>query len=288
MTNAPIDLLTLRSRIQLRTGLSAVEVGIVGDVAHGGRGYHEGRSDLTRVGVLGTDYSVRLARDRAGLTESASALDIGGAWRTGGGAAWLRFNHLLIMELTGGRAALAPIRAVNYSPDGRQKLRQDRENGWRVEATSDTVDVHTHIEFYRDTEGKRQACIDYLDLLVGTAISGQQPDGDEELDANQATEAHEVHELTKWNIHPWVAGSLQALGRIEPLINAIAAKVDIGPEELAAITAAADAGAAAALAAHADELAARVVAALPADVAAGVASAVTTAVRQVFAAAAAG
>jgi hypothetical protein len=173
MTNAPADLLSLHAAIMRRTGLTAVEVGIVGDAAHGGRGYHEGRTDLTRAGVINTDYSVRLARDRAGLTESASAMDIGANWRTGGRAAWLRFNALFVADLHANNPALAAVRATNYSPDGTARRRTDREAGWSVVSSSDVVDIHTHIEWYRDTEGRRQASLDRIDALIAAAIANQ-------------------------------------------------------------------------------------------------------------------
>lgn len=178
MTNAPADLLGFRVGVQQRTGLTAVEVGIVGDSAHAATGgYHEGLTDLTRAGVINTDYSVRLPRDKAGLTESASAFDIGYRWPRGGNAAWLRFNNLFAADLRANHPALAAVRAINYSPDGTRKVRIDRENGWREQSTTDVVDIHTHGEMYRDTEGKRQAALDRLLQLIDAAIANTTPPG---------------------------------------------------------------------------------------------------------------
>lgn len=179
MTNAPADLLGLRSRIQAATGLSAVSVGIVGDAAHAATGgYHEGKNDLVAAGVWMTDYSVRLTRDRNGATNSASAMDIGYQWPKGGNAAWLRFNNWLAANLRSGRNDLLAIRAINYSPNGSTKWRIDRENGWATQSSTDSVDVHTHIEWYRDTESSslRQASIDRLVTLVNDAITNTNPD----------------------------------------------------------------------------------------------------------------
>jgi hypothetical protein len=100
-------------------------------------------------------------------------MDIGYEWHVGGNAAWLRLNALLVSQLHSGDPALATIRAVNYSPDGRKKQRIDRENGWAVQSSADSVDVHTHIEWYRDTEGKRQASLDRIDALVAAAIANK-------------------------------------------------------------------------------------------------------------------
>lgn len=173
MTNAPGDLLGLRSTLQTLTGLSAVDVGIVGDAAHArSGGYHIGRSGLQAAGVWSTDYSVRLQRDRNGCTESASAVDVGAGWRQGR-ATWLKWNNLLANALRANDPALTAVRAINYSPNGTLKWRIDREYGWRTDSSADTVDIHTHIEWYRDTEGRRQQSLDRIAALAQQAITGQ-------------------------------------------------------------------------------------------------------------------
>ena len=183
MSSAPADLLGFRAGVQSRTGLAATAVGIVGDGAHARTGgYHEGLDVLTSIGRyhppatshVGSsveDYSARKLRDRTGLTNSASAVDIGSAWRQGH-AAWLRFNVLLVDALHAGDPALAAVRAINYTVDGATKHRTDREHGWAVEDSTDTVLTHTHVEFYRDTEGRRGACLARLLELMDTAITG--------------------------------------------------------------------------------------------------------------------
>jgi hypothetical protein len=173
VTDAPQDLLGFRARMQSLTGLSPVDVGIVGDAAHArSGGYHIGRTGLREAGVWDTDYSVRLPRDRNGATESASASDVGCGWRQGR-AVWIRWNNLLANALRAGDPALAAVRAINYSPDGSLRWRIDRESGLRTESSSDSVDIHTHIEWYRDTEGRRQPCLDRIAALAQQAITGQ-------------------------------------------------------------------------------------------------------------------
>lgn len=184
MTSAPADLLGLRAGMSSVTGLTNPNnLGIVGDGAHQRTGgYHEGRDVLTANGMFhppatshvgsGTeDYSCRLQRDRTGLTNSASAFDLGNAWPKGGNAAWLRYNNLLAARLRAGDPSLSAIRAINYSPDGNARYRIDRENFWKQESSSDTVTVHTHHEFYRDTEGNRQVTLNALVALAQTAIT---------------------------------------------------------------------------------------------------------------------
>lgn len=182
MTVAPSDLLSLRSGVMSRTGLTnPVEVGIVGDGAHVRTGgYHEGRDVIVNNGLWSTDYSVRLTRDRNACTNSASAMDIGYNWPKGGNAAWLRFNNWLAEALRSGE--MPEIRAINYTTDGTTRTRIDRQYTFEPQSTTDSVDVHTHIEWYRNTEGNRQACIDRLLDLVTHAINNTDPFVSEEDD----------------------------------------------------------------------------------------------------------
>lgn len=184
-TVAPIDLSALRNTIISLTNLSGDAVGIVGDSAHiASGGYHEGKTDIVNAGLWYSDYSVRLIRDRNGCTESASAMDIGYQWPTGGNPAWLKFNNALVTALHANVAPLAAIRAVNYTPDGSTKLRTDRETGWSVVSSSDTVDIHTHIEWYRDTEGQttRGDSINWIYDTIKSILTGGQDMTPEEHD----------------------------------------------------------------------------------------------------------
>jgi hypothetical protein len=107
-----------------------------------------------------------------GLTEDSSAVDIASGWPRGGRAAWLRFNRLLVVALQGGDPALVTLRATNYSPDGVARHRIDREHGFdQVDDTTDSVTIHTHLEFYRDTADNRQAALDRIIQLIRAAIA---------------------------------------------------------------------------------------------------------------------
>lgn len=159
-----------------------MDVGIAGDERHQKTGgYHIGRSGLAAIGRYhpqahagdpNEDYSARTARDRRGLDENASAMDVGDNWPRGGRPAWIRFNNLLVAALRANDPALSAVRGVNYTPDGATKLRTDREQHWAVSGSSDSVDMHTHIEFYRDTEGHRDGVFARLVALIGQAING--------------------------------------------------------------------------------------------------------------------
>ena len=59
------------------TGQGGVMLGIVGDVRHTA-GYHLGRDRIySSTGQGSDDYSVKLPRDKAGLSGAASAIDLG-------------------------------------------------------------------------------------------------------------------------------------------------------------------------------------------------------------------
>lgn len=187
MTVAPPDLLIFRQRMGQVTGLTdPADIGIVGDGRHQRTGgYHEGEDVLVdigrytppptaHIGSTSQDYSARLARDRAGLTDYASGVDVGDDWPNGGRAAWLRFGNLLAAELRI-NPVLAPLRAINYSPDGRVKKRIDREHGWLMVDSTDTVTTHLHAEWYRDTVGRRSAALDRVVDIARTAINPNTP-----------------------------------------------------------------------------------------------------------------
>lgn len=179
MTNAPSDLLTVRVRLMAITGLAdPADVGIVGDGIHAHTGgYHEGRDVLAAIGALNSDYSVvEYARDQAGLTDSASALDVSLAWPNGGRAAAIRWTNLLVADLLAAAPGTECLRAMNYSPDGTAKRRRDKRYGLVEQTSSDSVDIHTHFELFRDTEGQRAGAFSNLLLRrARQAITGTDP-----------------------------------------------------------------------------------------------------------------
>jgi hypothetical protein len=142
MTYAPQDLMDVRARVARLTGLSGNALGIVGDPDHEG-GYHCG-SDRTVDG----DYSVvESSRDSRGLTQAASALDIGDF--PGLQALSVALAHACASGDTRGR----DVREIIYSPDGENVVRWD-DLGVR-NSGDDSHLWHTHISFYRDAQGRR-------------------------------------------------------------------------------------------------------------------------------------
>ena len=142
MSYAPQTLLNARAYILDRTGLPSGAVGIVGDSAHT-FGYHLGKDRLPS-----GDYSNRTARDQAGLTAAASALDIGNF-----GDLW-QLTEFLVAEARNGR--LPDVREV-IGPlrDGRA-YRWDHLDGWTAvrRSAGDSHEWHIHLSYYRDSENR--------------------------------------------------------------------------------------------------------------------------------------
>lgn len=148
MTFAPATLVTLG---RFYTAHGGVNLGIVGDSAHQAKGvsYHLGVGDL-----LAGAYSAQTARDKAGLTNAASAIDLG---RLDGSLVKLRaFSRWLVLQAQANVPGSGDIREIIYSPDGVVVLRWDRERGYASAARPGEADTshlsHTHISFYRDSE----------------------------------------------------------------------------------------------------------------------------------------
>jgi hypothetical protein len=152
MTYAPQS---LKDLMALWTSNGGVNLGIVGDVAHQQKGtsYHLGRDDL----VSGA-YSARLPRDVAGLTDAASAVDLG---KLGGSLAGLqKFSVWLAGQCKAGAPGTRDIRELIYSPDGKVVRRWDDVSkatytgGDGTGQGDNTHLYHTHISYYRDSEGR--------------------------------------------------------------------------------------------------------------------------------------
>lgn len=162
MTIAPQNLTDLSTFWKAHGG---VPLGIVGNQKHCS-GYHLGkdrifgscacRPDGTCVPGIGSrDYSVQIRRDKAGLSNAASAIDLG---RLDGSLAGLRsFSKWLVRQCQDHPKAYRDIREIIYSPDGRTVQRFSGEDG-TIHTGPGNGDsshtTHTHISFYRDSTGR--------------------------------------------------------------------------------------------------------------------------------------
>ena len=133
------------------TAQGGVNLGVVGDTGHVAKGtsYHLGKSQLTA-----TAYSIKTARDKAGLTEAASAIDLG---KINKSIKELRtFSKWLVSQAQANADGTRDIREIIYSPDGVRVFGWSRENGVAsapILGYGDSTHVtHTHVSFYRDAE----------------------------------------------------------------------------------------------------------------------------------------
>jgi len=150
MTYAPA---TLRSLATYWVAQGGVNLGIVGDTSHQATGtsYHLGKDQL-----IATAYSIQTARDKAGLTNGASAMDFG---RLNGSLAELRaFSNWLVSHARRNLPGTFDMREIIYTPDGVTVLRWDRERGYASAPRPGEADnshlTHTHVSWYRDAEAR--------------------------------------------------------------------------------------------------------------------------------------
>jgi hypothetical protein len=127
-----------------------VNLGVIGDTGHVAKGvsYHLGKAELTA-----DAYSIQNARDKAGLTNAASAIDLG---KLSGSLANLRvFSAWLVARCLADPAVRHDVREIIYSPEGKtvqrysgvdNKIHTGPGNGDLTHRT------HTHISFFRDSE----------------------------------------------------------------------------------------------------------------------------------------
>jgi len=152
MTFAPQELLDLAELWKSHAGQVA---GIVGDEAHRLRkkSYHLGRSELSA-----TAYSRKTARDKAGLSEAASAIDLG--ILNGSRENLRQFSEWLVEQCQANVPGTSDIREVIYAPPGSKTavLHYDRELGISSQPFRDDANDshlgHTHVSYYRDSEAR--------------------------------------------------------------------------------------------------------------------------------------
>lgn len=164
MTFAPDDLKAVQQYCHDQTGQDWASLGITHSTPQGG-GYHEGRDLLAEAGRAPgpqypqSDYSYAESnRDLAGMSNAASAFDLGGNFP--------RFREITLAVVAAcarGDNRCRDVREVIYTPDGRTVKRWDRL-GKRA-GGDDSHLSHTHVSFFRDSEGRRGGDDNFLGLL---------------------------------------------------------------------------------------------------------------------------
>lgn len=231
MTYAPSDLLDVRKAVIAKTGMTPTAVGIVGNREHFG-GYHCGSDRL-----VANDYSNQDWRDRQGLSQAASALDLGNF----GGLR--RVSIALADACRHGVIGTDVVREVIYSADGRNVKRWDARN---ESTTGDSSHLtHTHISFFRNSEGKRAGAFKTLLLNLIDGKSTDSPSnqtGDGEVLTFIKVKGREETFLTNGITSRWVTGreitSLKAMlatGTLGPVTNGMGTTEMAYPESVGTI-----------------------------------------------------
>lgn len=163
MSYAPQSLKDVRNFLLAQPGLDGLEVGIVGNPATHTYGYHLGRDRLPL-----NDYSNRLQRDRNGLTDAASGLDIGMFDRL------VNLVSYLLDACREGRTT--QIRAIAGPHFNGRAYRWDSTSGWEPQLLKkgDDHEWHAHIEWFRDTEYENK-------LTLFHEFFGFAPDGGDDM-----------------------------------------------------------------------------------------------------------
>jgi len=224
LTYAPDDLLVVRAAIATWTGLPAVALGIVGDTTHSG-GYHCGADR-----IVPGDYSVvESSRDRVGLTLASSALDIG-EFSIDGPSELVSLQTLSRSIADGmwrGDPRLSDIREIIYSPHGESVVRVDRL-GIRS-GGDDSHLTHTHLSFFRDSEGRRARSDNLLGFLAEIFEGGDM------LTSEQAKQLGDTaYTLTSV---PVIDSDGNATGGTQPAHNALAGIASTAARTLQAVEA---------------------------------------------------
>jgi hypothetical protein len=163
MTFAPRSLLDLQTYWVLRGGVS---LGIVGDAAHQARAsYHNGRDVIQKYGrTCANDYTICHPRDVAGLSDAASAIDLGplnGSYRD------LRsFTEALAARLMADDPLTRDIREVIGTTDGATvscwisgQATSDGKPARLANCADRSHLTHTHISWFRDSENRDKTAV---------------------------------------------------------------------------------------------------------------------------------
>lgn len=175
MTYADPALMKARNYL-IGLGIPGNEIGIVGDESHrSSGGYHVGNDVLAMIGKLHSDYSKRQTeKDRPG-SNAAMALDIGGL----SGQQLSDLTNWLIAQCRAGTSDTRNIREVigRKSPSGGIQHYDALGIQTGLPAGHDT---HTHISYYRDSEGGDKTSLFRRYFEGGSTSAPANPEGDEE------------------------------------------------------------------------------------------------------------
>lgn len=224
MTTAPADLKVVQQYAHDITGQDWNSLGIIHTQPQGG-GYHEGQDLLALANrapgpsYAYSDYSYAdaravssngIGRDLANSTTLAGDPNAASAFDFGGGfARFHEFSNWLVGRCVARDPRAGDIREVIYTPDGSVVRRWDA-TGRQPNSGDSTHLSHTHISFFRDSNGRRDRMDNFLGLLKEFFEGITQPPAQQEDDDMGASFGPLEIPVTgrgSFNIPPVQAGS---------------------------------------------------------------------------------
>jgi len=155
------------------TAAGGRNLGIKGDASHAAKGvsYHLGKDELRA-----DAGSRKLQRDKDGLTNSASAIDLG---KLDGSLQSLRvFSKSLVARCIADAAVRRDIREIIYTADGTTVQRYDSTDN-KIHKGPNQGDLshlgHTHISYFRDSEFRDKVAVfrPFFEPAWGTDVSAE-------------------------------------------------------------------------------------------------------------------
>jgi hypothetical protein len=176
VTYADPALLAARSYL-MGCGIPGDAIGVVGDQSHqSSGGYHVGNDVLSLIGKLNTDYSKRQTeRDRPG-SNAAMALDIGGLTAD----ELYQLTKWLIEQVRAGAWDARNVREVigRRSPAG--GVTRFDVLGIQPDSGSSDHESHTHISYFRDSEGEDKTAL-FRRYFEGAPAPAPAPDQEDTM-----------------------------------------------------------------------------------------------------------
>ena len=140
--------------------------------------YHCGKDGIDYYGrTASTDYTIRNARDQAGLTNGSAALDL--SWALADKSGLRAFSNWLIAEIRAGAPDTLDIVELVWSPDGTNISGWHRWRGNDIIPNygDDSHRWHSHIAWIRDTESHDKLAVFRRYFEGETDMVGTKPAG---------------------------------------------------------------------------------------------------------------
>lgn len=220
MPYTPETIKSLKKYLIAKTGKEGKYFSIARDYqpssARGYRGYHLGKDQIfSSVGQKSKDYSIQTARDKAGLSDARSAMDINLPSKK----EMALFNYL-VTQCRKDAPGTSDIREVIGTSDGKVVLRYDRQRGANSQPKPGEADAshlwHIHISWYRDSEDRDK--IGVFEGFFGPRSPSDENAGgvDDEPEAPPAVELPSSEKVVLVNI---VEGQRGKIGRGTPILH---------------------------------------------------------------------